>query len=40
LVVDDGRIIEQGDHETLLRKGGVYAELFHRQQLSEELERF
>ncbi len=40
LVVDDGKIIEQGDHQSLLRKGGVYAELFHKQQLSEELDRF
>jgi ATP-binding cassette, subfamily B, multidrug efflux pump len=40
LVVDDGRIIEQGDHQALLRRGGVYAELFRKQQLSEELESF
>ena len=40
LVVDDGRIIEQGDHQALLRQGGVYAELFRKQQLSEELESF
>jgi len=39
LVVDDGRIIEQGDHQALLRQGGVYAELFRKQQLSEELDR-
>ncbi len=39
LVLEEGNIIERGDHRTLLRKGGVYAELFRRQQLSEELER-
>jgi ATP-binding cassette subfamily B protein len=38
LVVDDGRIIEQGDHPSLLRKEGVYAELFRKQQLSEEID--
>jgi ATP-binding cassette subfamily B multidrug efflux pump len=38
LVVDEGRIVEQGDHQTLIREGGLYAELFHRQQLSEELD--
>jgi ATP-binding cassette subfamily B multidrug efflux pump len=38
LVVDGGRIVERGDHRSLLRAGGLYAELFQRQQLSEELE--
>ncbi len=31
LVMKDGDIIEQGDHETLLRKGGFYAELYNSQ---------
>jgi ATP-binding cassette subfamily B protein len=39
LVLDEGRIVERGDHQGLLRRGGLYAELFHQQQLSEELER-
>lgn len=39
LVLEDGRIIERGDHESLLRGGGAYAQMYHHQQLSEELER-
>ncbi|MDA1101755.1 MAG: ABC transporter ATP-binding protein [Proteobacteria bacterium] len=31
IVMDQGRIIEQGDHESLLRHGGLYAELWSRQ---------
>jgi ATP-binding cassette subfamily B protein len=31
LVMKDGHIIEQGDHKTLLRKGGFYAELWGSQ---------
>jgi ATP-binding cassette subfamily B protein len=38
LVLDEGEVVERGDHQSLLRKGGIYADLFHRQQLSEELE--
>jgi len=39
LVLDEGGIIERGNHQELLRKGGVYAELYRQQQLTEELER-
>ena len=35
VVLDDGRIAEQGTHGELVRAGGLYAEL-HRQQLLEE----
>ncbi len=38
VVVDDGRIVELGDHASLLARGGFYAELFQRQRLAEELE--
>ena len=31
LVMKDGHIIEQGTHETLLEKGGFYAELYNSQ---------
>ena len=31
LVMRDGHIIEQGNHQTLLEKGGFYAELYHSQ---------
>ncbi len=31
LVMKDGRIIEQGDHKTLLSHGGFYAELYNSQ---------
>jgi len=39
LVLDDGKIIERGDHEALVRRGGVYADLYQQQRLSEELEQ-
>ena len=31
LVMRDGNIIEQGNHETLIRQGGFYADLYHSQ---------
>ncbi len=31
LVMKDGNIIEQGDHESLLRQGGFYSELYNSQ---------
>ncbi|MBE1549728.1 ATP-binding cassette subfamily C protein [Mycobacterium sp. OAS707] len=31
LVVEDGRIVERGSHEQLLRRGGRYAELYRTQ---------
>ena len=39
IVLDEGRIVEAGDHATLLSNGGVYADLYWREQLAEELER-
>lgn len=38
LVLKDGDIIEQGNHETLLEKNGFYAELYNSQ--FEEVEEF
>jgi ATP-binding cassette, subfamily B, bacterial len=31
LVLDQGRLIDQGTHAALLARGGLYAELYHRQ---------
>ena len=38
IVLMDGEIIEQGTHEELLTLDGVYAELYRKQLLKEELE--
>jgi ATP-binding cassette, subfamily B, multidrug efflux pump len=38
LVLDGGRLVEQGTHEELVARGGRYWELLRRQQLEEELE--
>jgi len=35
IVMDQGRVVDQGDHHTLLAKGGIYADL-HRLQFSKE----
>ncbi|HEY7557350.1 MAG TPA: ABC transporter ATP-binding protein [Candidatus Binatia bacterium] len=39
LVLDDGKIVERGNHDQLVRRGGVYADLYQQQRLSEELEQ-
>jgi ATP-binding cassette, subfamily B, multidrug efflux pump len=39
LVLDGGRIVEQGVHTDLLAAGGRYWELLRRQQMEEELEK-
>ena len=36
IVLHDGAIVEEGTHQTLLEKNGYYAELYARQQESEE----
>ena len=38
IVMDDGEIVETGNHGQLLKKCGIYQRLHERQQLSEELE--
>ena len=35
IVIDEGRIVERGDHESLLARGGIYADLYHRQLLEK-----
>ena len=39
VVLDDGRIAEQGTHDELVAAGGIYADLAERQQLAAELEQ-
>ncbi len=38
VVLDEGRLVEQGTHQDLLRLGGLYAELYEQQRLREALE--
>lgn len=35
-VIDGGRLVESGTHETLLRKGGAYARLYQLQFATEQ----
>lgn len=36
LVLDDGKVMEEGSHAQLLEKGGIYAELYEKQLQTEE----
>ena len=36
LVIEDGQVVEQGNHESLLEKAGHYARLWHLQQSNQE----
>ncbi len=38
LVIDEGRIAERGNHEQLLARNGIYADMYHRQ-LLEKMKR-
>ena len=37
IVVDEGRVVELGDHASLLACDGLYADLFRQQRLEEEI---
>jgi ATP-binding cassette subfamily B protein len=37
VVLEDGRIAERGTHDSLVARGGIYAELYEKQLLEEEL---
>jgi ATP-binding cassette, subfamily B, multidrug efflux pump len=36
-VLEDGKILEQGDHQNLLRQKGIYYDLYQKQLIEEEL---
>jgi ATP-binding cassette subfamily B protein len=39
VVLEEGRVAEMGNHNTLLSKGGIYTGLYWQRQLEEELEK-
>jgi ATP-binding cassette, subfamily B, multidrug efflux pump len=39
VVLDEGKIAETGDHLSLLARGGIYADLYWRSKMQEELEQ-
>lgn len=39
VVLNEGRIVERGTHDELVQAGGIYAELYRKQLLEEELEQ-
>ncbi len=39
IVLDDGVIVERGDHEALITSGGVYAQLWNRQREVDEAQQ-
>lgn len=40
IVLDDGEIIERGNHEELLANRGYYYRIYQRQLLEEELKSY
>jgi len=39
VVLDQGKVLEMGDHSSLLSRGGIYAELYWQSQLEEEVDK-
>jgi ABC-type multidrug transport system fused ATPase/permease subunit len=39
VVLDEGRVVECGHHDALMRAGGTYARLWRVQQLEDEIAR-
>tara|TARA_B100000809_G_scaffold253439_1_gene289451 strand:- start:1864 stop:2454 length:591 start_codon:yes stop_codon:yes gene_type:complete len=37
IVLDEGRIVEQGTHDTLIHLNGIYTEMYQQQQMRDEL---
>lgn len=37
VVLDQGKIVEQGNHDSLVRRGGIYASMHWQQQLNREM---
>jgi ATP-binding cassette subfamily B multidrug efflux pump len=38
IVMDEGRIVEEGDHDSLVAQDGIYGEMYRRQHLAAELD--
>ncbi len=38
LVIDEGHVVEQGHHQDLVAQNGIYAQMYRRELLSQELE--
>nr|MBC8526336.1 ABC transporter ATP-binding protein [Candidatus Cloacimonadota bacterium] len=38
VVLDNGKIAEEGNHESLIKQNGIYTDIYNKQKLREELE--